>query len=127
MMSERFGVLLAASGFLLAACAVRNPTLVSPDARGKRPDVTVAMEARKFQFDPPEVRVKEGQVVELQLVATDRKHGFELESFGIRTELPEGHPVTVFFVANRRGEFVFRCTIFCGLGHLGMNGRLIVE
>ena len=127
MMGKRFSVLLAATAFLLAACAVRNPTLVSPDARGRTPDVTVAMEARQFRFDPPEVRVKEGQVVALQLVATDRKHGFALESFGIRTELPEGRPVTVVFVANQRWEFGFGCNIFCGLGHLGMNGRLIVE
>jgi len=110
-----------------AACRVRNPIRVSPAAADRAADVTVAIHARSFEFDPSEIRVKQGQVVELQLVAAGRKHGFGLTAFGIRTEPPEGSPVTVRFVADRRGEFGFRCNVFCGLGHLGMRGRLIVE
>lgn len=116
-----------ASCLLLVACGVRSPIRVSPDAADRPADVSLAVNVRKFEFDPPEIRVKQGQVVELRLIAADRTHGFDLGPFGIRTELPEGVPVTVRFVANRRGEFGFRCNVFCGLGHLGMNGRLVVE
>lgn len=116
-----------ASCLPLVGCGVRRPMRVSPDAADRVADVTLVVDARKFEFDPPEIRVKQGQVVELRLIATDRKHGFDLEPFGIRTELLEGAPVTVRFVANQRGEFGFRCNVFCGLGHLGMKGMLIVE
>jgi cytochrome c oxidase subunit II len=112
---------------LMIGCSVKNPRLVSGATANRRPDVTLEMSARKFDFEPPEVRVKQGQLVELRIVATDRKHGFELKQFGIRTELLEGQPVTVRFVANERGQFGFRCDVLCGLGHLGMKGKLIVE
>ena len=112
---------------LAIGCSVKNPRLVSGAAANRPPDVTLDMSARKFDFDPPEVRVKQGQLVELHIVATDRKHGFELKQFGIQTELLEGQPVTVRFVANERGRFGFRCDVLCGLGHLGMKGALIVE
>jgi len=120
-------LLLAITSTALLACGVRSPARVSPDAAGRPADVSFAVNARKFDFDPGEIRVKQGQVVELRLTATDRKHGFALEPFGIRTELLEAVPVTVRFVADRRGAFTFRCNVFCGLGHLGMSGKLIVE
>jgi cytochrome c oxidase subunit II len=112
---------------LMTGCSVKNPRLLSGTTADRPADVTLDMTARKFDFEPSEVHVKQGQVVELRINATDRKHGFELKQFGIRTELPEGQPVTVRFLANERGEFGFRCDVFCGLGHLGMKGRLIVD
>jgi heme/copper-type cytochrome/quinol oxidase subunit 2 len=111
----------------MLGCSVRNPRLLSANAANRPADVTLAMSARKFVFDPSEIRVKQGQVVELRIVAADRKHGFELRPFGIRAELPEGQPVTVRFLADRSGEFEFTCIVFCGLGHHGMNGKLIVQ
>jgi cytochrome c oxidase subunit 2 len=119
--------ILAASCSFLLGCSVKNPRLVSGTTAERPPDVALEMRARKYDFEPAEVRVRRGQVVELHLTATDRKHGFELKPFGIQTELPEGQPVIMRFVANQRGEFGFRCDILCGLDHLGMKGKLIVE
>ena len=118
---------LAASCFLVAACGVKNPRLVSATAADRPADVTLAMSAHKFEFDPPEIRVKQGQVVELRLVSTDGKHGFELKPFGIQADLSKDQPITVRFMANQAGEFEFRCIVFCGLGHHGMKGKLVVE
>src|ERR687888_1870919 len=118
---------MLASCALMTGCSVKNPRLLSGTTADRPADVTLEMTARKFDFEPAEVHVKQGQVVELRIVATDRKHGFELKQFGIRTELLEGQPVTVRLLANERGQFGFRCDILCGLGHLGMKGRLIVE
>jgi cytochrome c oxidase subunit II len=126
MRSTCWLVLLAGCSVMLG-CSVKNPKLLSVNAANRPPDVTLTMSARKFVFDPSEIRVKEGQVVELRIASADRKHGFELEPFGIRAELPEGQPVAVRFLADRRGEFEFTCIVFCGVGHHGMKGKLIVE
>ena len=126
-MRSTYLAVLATSSFLMLGCGVKNPRLISATTADRPPDVTLTMNARKFEFDPAEIRVKQGQVVELHLVTTDRKHGFELKPFGIRAELPVGQPVTVRFLANQRGEFEFRCIVFCGMGHLGMKGKLVVE
>jgi len=126
MRSTCWLVLLAGCSVMLG-CSVKNPKLLSANAADRPPDVTLAMSARKFVFEPSEIRVKQGQVVELRISATDRSHGFELKPFGIRSELPEGKPVAVRFLADQRGEFEFSCIVFCGLGHHGMKGKLIVE
>ena len=126
MRSTCWFALLAGCSVMLG-CSVKNPRLLSASAANRPPDVTLAMSARKFVFEPSEIRVKQGQVVELRISAADRTHGFELKPFGIRAELPEGQPVAVRFLADRPGEFEFTCAVFCGLGHHGMKGKLIVE
>ena len=126
MRSTRWLVLLAACSVTLG-CSVNNPRLLSANAANRPPDVTLAMSARKYVFEPSEIRVKQGQLVELHISAADRTHGFELKPFGIRAELPEGKPVDVRFLADRPGEFEFTCIVFCGLGHHGMKGKLVVE
>ena len=125
-MRTLYVAVLAVSCVVMLGCSVKNPRLLSAPA--DRPaDVTLSMNARKYEFEPAEIRVKQWQVVELRIVATDRKHGFELKPFGIRADLPEGQPVTVRFLANQRGDFEYACAVFCGLGHHGMKGKLVVE
>lgn len=118
---------LIASCSLMVGCGVKNPRLVSATAADRPADVRRTMSARRYEFDPPEIRVKQGQIVELHLVSNDGRHGFELKPFGIRADLPEDQPITVRFVANQPGEFEFRCIVFCGVGHHGMKGKLVVE
>lgn len=83
-------VSIASAGIALvllgpSACAVRNPRLVAANVpKDRPPDITVLVVAKKFEFDPSELRVRRGQLVELHLTATDRTHGFELQPFGIR-------------------------------------------
>ena len=63
----------------------------------------------------------------LVITATDRDHGFKLESHGIDQKLVKGNPATIEFVASKAGTFKFQCSEFCGLGHRRMKGTLIVE
>jgi cytochrome c oxidase subunit 2 len=37
-----------------------------------------------------------------------------------------GEVVTVDFVADRAGMFDFTCAEYCGTGHAGMKGKLVV-
>ena len=60
-------------------------------------------------------------------MALDRKHGFEMKDLRIKTELEMGKETVVEFVAPRTGEFQFKCSVFCGLGHGRVKGELIVE
>ena len=85
------------------------------------------MTAKKYEYSPNEIRVKQGERVRLLLTALDRKHGFEIKDLAIKTELPEGKETAVEFVADRVGEFPFNCSSYCGFGHRRMKGKLIVE
>jgi cytochrome c oxidase subunit II len=111
-----------------SACSVRNPRQVAANVPLNRtPDIILDVTAQKYKFVPEKIRVRKGQLVELRLTSTDTKHGFELKAYGIRAELLKGQSVAVRFLAGQIGEFSFQCAVFCGLGHFGMDGKLIVE
>jgi cytochrome c oxidase subunit 2 len=85
------------------------------------------MTAKKYQFDPSVITVKQGEKVRLIITATDRDHGFKLDEYGINQKLKKGDPATIEFTADKPGTFTFRCSEFCGLGHMKMKGKLVVE
>ena len=31
------------------------------------------------------------------------------------------------FYASQKGEYEFKCSHFCGIGHLWMNGKVVIE
>ena len=83
--------------------------------------------ARKFEFSPNMIKVKQGDRVKLIITAIDVEHGFKVEAFNIARTLPKGEPVVIEFTADRTGSFPFECSHFCGLGHRKMKGQLTVE
>ncbi len=87
----------------------------------------IRMTAKKYEYNPNEVRVQQGERVRLVLKALDRTHGFEIKEYGIKTELKEGEDTVVEFTADQAGSFQFKCSKWCGFGHGKMRGTLIVE
>ena len=96
-------------------------------ASGSTQEKTIQMTARKYQFEPAVVTVKQGTRVKLILTAVDHDHGFKLAAYGIDEKLPKGVPTPVEFTADKAGTFAFNCSTFCGLGHSRMKGQLVVE
>jgi len=99
-----------------------KPYVSDPAAR----EVTIDMKAYKYAFDPGDITVYEGQKITLNITAVDRKHGFKLDGYDINVTLPQGEITTVTFVADKTGEFSFKCSVFCGTGHMKMKGVLKV-
>ncbi len=91
------------------------------------PQQTIEITAQDFEFTPDEIHVKQGTLVTLKLKSIDGHHGFGLKAFGIDVDLSEGAEQSVQFYAGEKGEFAFRCTHFCGIGHLSMNGTIDVD
>lgn len=87
----------------------------------------IKMTAEKYDYTPVIINVKLGDKVVLEITATDTEHGFGLSAFTIDQKLPQGQTVTIEFVADKKGKFTFTCTSFCGWGHFGMDGQLIVS
>jgi cytochrome c oxidase subunit II len=87
----------------------------------------ITMSARKYEFSPNVIRVKQGDHVKLVITAMDRDHGFKLPAYGLNQRLVKGVATTVEFTADRPGTFPFECSVVCGLGHRRMKGQLIVE
>ncbi len=88
---------------------------------------TVEVTASKYKFEPARIEVKQGERVRLILHSTDTTHGIEIKEFHVKADIPKGgDPVTVEFVADQAGTFEFKCSHFCGMGHHGMKGQLVV-
>ena len=91
------------------------------------PRKIIEMTAEHFHFTPEVVHVSQGTLVTLKNTAIDGTHGFDLGDFGIDETIPEKETKTVTFYAAMKGEYGFHCSHFCGIGHLGMTGKIIVD
>jgi len=83
--------------------------------------------AKKYEFSPDPIGVNQGEKVRLKITATDTEHGFGIKEYNINQKLPAGKEQIVEFTADKAGTFIIKCTVFCGLGHGSMKGRLIVQ
>ena len=122
----RCGVLL---GMLIVGCGTSQRFTAVPESvdKEKVPHETVEMTAEHFHFTPDVVRVHQGSLVTIRLRSIDGTHGFNLGAFGIDERIEENETKVIEFYAAEKGEFSFKCSHFCGIGHLGMNGKIIVE
>ncbi len=100
------------------------------------PDVRIHLTERAWQYEPREIRVKKGQIVEVTFEPTDNGlgagHGFAVSSYdevAFINGAMVGAPKTVKFRADRTGKFTFYCATQCSTDKLHplMNGTLIVE
>jgi cytochrome c oxidase subunit II len=91
------------------------------------PHQTIEMTAERYHFTPEVLHVAKGTLVELRIKSLDGTHGFTLDEFGIDESIEEGETKTVRFIAKEKGKFGFHCSHFCGIGHFGMTGKVIVE
>ncbi|CAG0942962.1 Cytochrome c oxidase subunit 2 [Candidatus Brocadiaceae bacterium] len=87
----------------------------------------IYMTAKQFEFEPKEVLVKQNTHVVLEIESLDVTHGFKIDQYGINVTIPEKSKITIEFYTREIGTYPFRCSHFCGMGHIGMRGKIIVE
>jgi heme/copper-type cytochrome/quinol oxidase subunit 2 len=114
---------------LFFACGTSQQFVAVPGSleRDKVSHRTIEMTAEHFHFTPEIVRVRQGTFVTINVKAIDGTHGFSLGAFGIDERIEENETKAIEFYAGEKGEYGFRCSHFCGIGHLGMTGKIIVE
>ena len=83
--------------------------------------------AKQWSFSPAVITVKKGDTVVLKLKTTDVAHTYSIKEFGINAEIKPGETTVIEFVADKIGTFISTCNLYCGVGHVGMTGTLIVE
>jgi cytochrome c oxidase subunit 2 len=128
---------------LVAGLVLVTSLAASAYQPGQNPQV-IEVTAKKYDFTPSPIRVKQGARVQLKITATDREHGikFDLYPDGAKStgppglvmaspqdcfKLEKGTATTVEFTAQTPGTYSFKCCVSCGMGHGRMKGQLIVE
>ncbi|MEW6722081.1 MAG: cytochrome c oxidase subunit II [Candidatus Micrarchaeota archaeon] len=131
-------VLLVAGVLLLAGCGAQAPQGGTappsqdggPSGNGAPPpsgeEVVIDVTAKQFEYSPSTITVKKGDRVRLRLTSEDVTHGFSLPEFGLSATIEPGKTTEVTFTPDKAGTFTFQCNMFCGSGHQGMKGTLIV-
>src|SRR5579863_5354658 len=131
-----------AIGFLAFAI---HGDLVAPIAAAQTGATRVIeVSAKKYEFAPAEIHVKQGERVELKVHSVDETHGIKIEIHpegtkdktkpGLLFDRPETNgkveknvDQVLDFVAVEPGTYDFKCAKLCGMGHRHMQGKLIVE
>jgi cytochrome c oxidase subunit 2 len=86
----------------------------------------VHMVARMWAFDPPEVRLPPGAVVDLYLSALDVTHGLYIERTNVNLMAVPGAVNAARVRFDAEGEYPVICHEYCGVGHQAMMGRFVI-
>jgi nitrosocyanin len=106
---------------------ITTPAVNISDVVLEKQDKTFYILARNYAFEPDTIRVDEGDTVKLVIQSVDVEHGFSLPAFGIDEILRPGEEITVEFLADKKGDYEFNCSVYCGQGHTQMRGRFVVQ
>ncbi|HLD39208.1 MAG TPA: cupredoxin domain-containing protein [archaeon] len=106
----------SSSGNTLSASTLPAPTV-------KEFNVT----AKKYEFIPGTIIVNKGDQVVINAVSLDVTHGISIPEYNIVETLNPDEPKIIRFTADKAGQFIFSCPVFCGSGHSSMSGTLIVN
>jgi len=86
----------------------------------------IKVSARRFSYTPNQIALKKGEPVTFELTTEDITMGFNVPDFGVRGDIIPGKTTRVDLTPDKTGTFTFLCDIFCGDGHEGMSGTLVV-
>jgi len=121
----KHGLLQTLVAFAFAACGGTS----NPEGSGGADSnlKVVSLTARQWSYDPTSITLNEGEPVFLELTSADVHHGFNLPAFGVRADAIPGMKSRVKVVPDKTGTFPFHCDYYCGSGHEGMQGEIVVK
>ncbi len=83
--------------------------------------------AKNWEFVPSVITVNKGDKVKLNIRSIDVAHGIAIPEFNVDVKFKPGEQAIAEFIADKAGEFSIICNVYCGRGHSGMRGLLVVE
>jgi cytochrome c oxidase subunit II len=100
----------------LAACRTEPSSL---------PVIKIVM--KKYDIEPAEIRLKRGELVELEISTEDKQHGFAVKGLNISESVQPGRATNVQLQPETAGEYEVTCDILCGSGHDRMRAKIVVK
>lgn len=84
---------------------------------------------RQWSFEPAVIKVNPGDRVRFILTSMDISHGFSINELGINQALsPEEEMIREVVIPAdiADGVYAMYCSVFCGIGHPYMKGKIII-
>ncbi len=106
---------------ILGAEHYRRTTYYTVELTARAPD--------NGNWYPRQIKIPYGEDVKILIRNIETvTHGFALPDFNISIpEIKAGEVQSVQFKANKKGNFLFMCTVWCSMRHMEMSGELVVE
>lgn len=129
---NKFAIIAIVAVVLIAGGVVyqnyfRPADVAQIPASGNIAEVSIRVLENKWKWDPDIITVKAGDTVKLKIFNEDSyDHGFALEAFGINKRMFPKQETVIEFVASKKGDFNFYCSVPCGEGHYTQTGHFIV-
>ncbi|MFZ6746802.1 cupredoxin domain-containing protein [Undibacterium sp. JH2W] len=123
--SRRLFFTSAAMALLGVASVMTDSQLAHAQVKSRKR--VIPIKAQKFSFLPNSIEAKVGETIVLAFTALDFTHGFNLPDFNLRMDLVPGKVINVELKPDKPGIYEFLCDNFCGDGHEGMSGKLLVK
>jgi cytochrome c oxidase subunit II len=120
-MKDRMPAVVVAILVMILGAVLTEVSAIAADA-----EQVVQITAKRYEYNPSTITVKKGVPVALEFTSLDRLHGFSCPGLAIRTDIAPGKVTTLRFVPQKTGTFPFHCDNFCGSGHEGMTGTIVV-
>jgi heme/copper-type cytochrome/quinol oxidase subunit 2 len=88
----------------------------------------IPVRVHAWGFSPRVIQVAPRQTVRFVASSDDIGHGFAINELGVNLPLRVGVPMrsSAVTVNLPDGVYEIHCSVFCGLGHPAMKGRLVV-
>jgi cytochrome c oxidase subunit 2 len=87
----------------------------------------VSMIAQAWSFIPNKVVVPAGSTVTFRVTSRDVIHGFEISGMAANMMAIPGQVSVATVTFKEPGEHLIICHEYCGIGHQGMYGSIVVE
>jgi cytochrome c oxidase subunit II len=94
---------------------------LEPDGR-----VTVRAIGQQYSFTPQCILVPTGTQIAVRATSADVVHGFLIDGTNVNVMLVPGYVSTISMRFDAPGERHMPCHEYCGVGHEGMWGKIIV-
>lgn len=128
---NKFIIIAIFAAVLITVGVIYNVYFRAPETAPIKPTgnvVEINITANKNKWDPTLIAVKAGDTVKIKLINEDPyDHGFAIEAFGINKRMFAKQNASIEFIASKKGDFLFYCSVPCGEGHFEQIGHLIVE
>lgn len=116
------------TAIISAIFVVLNPLFsLARQAQVKSTLPVITIHARRYEFSPATITLKEGQQVKLVFISNDVTHSLTLAGLGMDVPIRKNHPSEVVLTPSKIGTFRGECSIYCGAGHGRMKLVIHVE
>ena len=109
---------------ILLAVGIGLATLTPGDAQASPQRIEIT--AKRFAYSTTEITAKKGVPVTIVLTSQDVEHGLKFKDFNVAMTVKKGESKEITFTPDKAGDFIGKCSQFCGSGHGSMQITLHV-